>query len=169
MACKLCKSSITYHNLPFLRGACGSCKKQYEQLRAGFKGVQAETKEKVAHWDNSEAYESWAQGLEENDLDTVPVSSKKEYTEQRCDVRDMKREAGLPKFADLERQVYVAWIDEGVRDEKIQQVLGLTYNQLQHVKRVVRVRLRKQMAYYQAIKKLAKVTKEEQEEWANDN
>ena len=120
MACKLCTLPLVYSNLYKMRGACASCKKQYDQLRAGFRGVMQESKDKPSRWDNSEAYEEWAKGLEANDLDHVMIHSKKEYAEQRCDTRDMRREVGLPKFARLESQVYVAWIEEGVKDEKEQ-------------------------------------------------
>jgi hypothetical protein len=68
----------------------------------------------------------------------------------------MRSEVGLPSFAPLESQVFTAWIEEGVRDDKIQEVLGLTYRQLSHVKAVVRIKLKKQMAYFLTVKKLSK-------------
>jgi len=155
MSCKFCSEKLDSSNLSKVSRACAPCKKQYDQMRAGFRGVVYEPKVKTEKWDNSEAYDEWIQSIGDDGTDVVSVKSKDEYTEQRCDVRDMRNTVGLPKFFPLENQVYTAWIEDGVKDEKMQEVLGLTYNQLQHVKRMVRMRLRKQMSCFQVVKKLS--------------
>jgi len=156
MSCRLCTEKLSAANLFKLSRACASCKKQYDQMRAGFRGVVYEPKKEVEKWDNSVAYEEWVQSLGEDDeLERVKVDAKEEYTQQRCDIRDMRGAVGLPKFLPLERQVFTAWVEDGVKDGRMQEALGLTYNQLQHVKAIVRMRLRKQMAYFQTVKKLA--------------
>jgi hypothetical protein len=98
----------------------------------------------------------WVGNLEETDADVVNFKKKGEYVEQRCDIRDMKKIIGLPTFLPLEQQVYTAWIGEGVKDEKIQEVLGLTYSQLFHIKTVIRNRLQRKMSEFQTVKKLEK-------------
>jgi hypothetical protein len=126
-------------------------------MMAGFRGVMAESRPKKTIWDNTAGYQEWVGKLEETDVDTVRVKGKKEdYVALRCDVRDMKRVVGIPKFLPLEDQVYTAWVNQGVKDEKIQEVLGLTYSQLCHVKRVIQIRLKKQMGYYHEVRKLEK-------------
>jgi hypothetical protein len=126
-------------------------------MRAGFRGVVYEPKKEVEKWDNSGAYDEWMQSLgEEDTLEQVKVNAKEEYTKQRCDIRDMRNAVGLPKLLPLEAQVYTAWVEDGVKDGRMQEALGLTYNQLQHVKAIVRMRLKKQMAYYKTIQRLAK-------------
>jgi hypothetical protein len=126
-------------------------------MMAGFRGVITESRPLKHIWDNTAGYMEWVGQLEQTDADTVNLKGKKdEYVELRCDVRDMQRIVGLPKFLPLEQQVYTAWVKEGVKDEKIQEVLGLTYSQLFHVKNVIQGRLRKQMAEYQNIKRLEK-------------
>jgi hypothetical protein len=52
--------------------------------------------------------------------------------------------------------IFTAWILEGQKDGRMQEVLGLTYSQLFQVKKVVKIKLQKQMAYYHQIKKLEK-------------
>jgi hypothetical protein len=157
MGCKYCSSRLTYENLYKLKGACSACHRHYEQLRAGFKGVKPEPKDETVRWDNSSAYEEWLNSLNDPALaEKIAVDSKGTYTEQRCDIRDMRSDVGLPKFEPLEGQVFTAWIEEGVKDNKMQEVLGLNYRQLSHVKAVVRIKLKKQMAYYLTVKRLSK-------------
>lgn len=155
MSCKLCAEKLSPINFSKLNRACASCRRHYTQMQAGFKGVKLEAKDSTELWDNSEAYNEWVSSLgSAEEIDQVSVSSKEEYTQQRCDIRDMRGDVGLPKFAPLESQVYTAWVEEGVKDEKMQEVLGLTYRQLQHVKAVVRMKLRKQMNYFKTVQKL---------------
>jgi hypothetical protein len=158
MSCKLCTEKLSAANLFKLSRACASCKKQYSQMRAGFRGVVYEPKKEVEKWDNSGAYDEWMQSLGEDDgLEQVKVNAKEEYTKQRCDIRDMRNAVGLPKLLPLEAQVFTAWVEDGVKDGRMQEALGLTYNQIQHVKAIVRMRLRKQMCYFQEIQKLSEV------------
>lgn len=154
MSCKLCTEKLSPSNFFKLRGACGPCRKNYEQMRAGFRGVVYEQQEKVSTWDNSEAYNEWVGSLGTESTDQVSVKSNEEHTKQRCDVRDMRGVVGMPKFHPLEAQVYTAWVEEGVKDDKMKEVLGLTYAQIQHVKSVVRMRLRKQMSFFKAVQKV---------------
>jgi hypothetical protein len=157
MKCKYCDLKLTLDNYPKPNRACAACRRHYEQLKAGFKGVKPELKDETEIWDNSTAYEEWISVLEDSDIpEKVVLNSNGTYTEQRCDVRDMRTEVGLPKFKPLESQVYTAWVEEGVKDNKMQEVLGLTHRQLAHVKSVVKVKLKKQMAYYLTVKKLNK-------------
>lgn len=139
-----------------MRQACSSCQKQLKQMLAGFRGVITETRAKKTLWDNSVAYEEWKSSLDPNDLNPVQLRKKDEPVSQRCDIRDMKRVIGVPKFKPLEKQVYTAWILDGTKDERMQEVLGLTYSQLFQVKKVVKNKLQKNMAYYHQIKKLEK-------------
>jgi hypothetical protein len=154
MSCPVCPLKLTYDVAPLIHKACGSCQRQIKQMLAGFRGVMTESRPKKSIWDNTAGYEEWLSLLAEADTEKVNLRKKDDYVIQRCDLRDMKRIAGLPKFLPLEDQVYTAWINEGVKDEKIQEVLGLTYSQLFHVKKVIKIRLQKQMAYYHTIKKL---------------
>lgn len=155
MTCRLCTEKLSPANYSKLGRACASCHRHYTQMRSGFKGVRPEPKDDTELWDNSAAYDEWVLSLgSDSGSEQVALPTKEEYTKQRCDIRDMRGEVGLPKFAPLESQVYTAWVEEGVKDEKMQEVLGLTYRQLQHVKSVVRTKLRKQMAYFKTIKKL---------------
>jgi hypothetical protein len=155
MACKLCTEKLSYANLSKLSRACAPCRRQYQQMRSGFSGYKPEQKEKHNLWDNGAAYEEWVQSLGDAQVEQVNVRTKDEYTEQRCDVRDMRGEVGMPKFAPLESQVFTAWIEEGVKPEKIAEVLGLSRSQVRHVMSVVRMKLRKQMSFYQEVKKLS--------------
>lgn len=154
MSCKLCFEKLDYSLVSKIGRACASCRKQYTHMMAGFHGVVPEKKSERELWDNSESYQDWVTNLGEADpAERVPLK-KEDYTQQRCDTRDMRRLVGLPEFKSLEGQVYTAWIEEGTKDERMQEVLGLTYDQLQHVKSIVRIKLRKQMAFYFEIKQL---------------
>jgi len=152
MQCKYCVTKLTLYDAFRLKGACPACRRHYEQLRAGYKGFKPEPKDETVRWDNSAVYDEWLSSLEE--AKPIVISNKGEYTEQRCDIRDMRTDVGLPKFAPLESQVYTAWIEEGVKDGKMQEVLGLTYKQLSHVKSVVRLKLKNQMVYFKTVKRL---------------
>lgn len=155
MACKLCTEKLSYANVSKMSRACASCHRQYQQMLSGFRGYKAEPKDKHNFWDNSTVYEDWVKSLGEAQVaDPVSVKSKAEYTEQRCAVRDMRGDVGMPRFAPLESQVYTAWIEEGVKVDKIAEVLGLSTKQVRHVMSIVRMKLRKQMLYYQEVKKL---------------
>lgn len=154
--CPVCPQKLTYDNIQVIGQACPSCQRQLKQMLAGFRGVISEARSKKTLWDNTVAYDEWKARLEPNDLNPVQLRKKDEPVSQRCDIRDMKRTAGIPTFLPLEKQVFTAWILEGTKDERMQEVLGLTYSQLFHVKRVVRNRLQKQMAYWHQIKKLEK-------------
>jgi hypothetical protein len=156
MSCPVCPQKLTYSVAHLANKACGSCQRQIKQMLAGFRGVMTEARPQKTIWDNTVAYEEWVSKLAEADTTTVNLKKKDDYVIQRCDLRDMKRVAGLPKFLPLEDQVYTAWINEGVKDEKIQEVLGLTYSQLFQVKRIIKIRLQKQMQEYHKIKQLAK-------------
>lgn len=156
MSCVLCPQTLTYSLISEMHKGCASCQKQLKQMLAGFRGVMLQTRPKKTLWNNTAGYTEWLDKLEETDGDTVNLRKKDDYVIQRCDLRDMKKIVGLPKFLPLEDQVFTAWINEGVKDEKIQEVLGLNYSQLFHVKTVIRRRLQKQMAYYHQVKKLAK-------------
>lgn len=156
MQCPACPQKMTYALIHLVDKACGPCQRQIKQMMAGFRGVVSETRPNKTIWDNTPTFNTWLAQLSDADNVSVQLKAKDDYVLLRCDVRDMKRVAGLPKFLPLEDQVYTAWINEGVKDEKIQEVLGLTYSQLFHVKKVIRMRLRKQMAYYHQIKKLEK-------------
>jgi len=154
MSCPVCPLKMTYDVAPMINKACGSCQRQIKQMLAGFRGFMTEARPKKTVWDNTAAYQEWQSRLDALDLDPVKLRKKDDYVVQRCDLRDMKRVVGLPKFLPLEDQVYTAWINEGVKDEKIQEVLGLTYSQLFQVKRIIKIRLQKHMNYYHSIKKL---------------
>jgi hypothetical protein len=156
MQCPVCPQRLTYALIQLMDKACGPCQRQLKQMQAGFRGVIQESRSKKTIWDNSSGYNEWVHQLVEQDTVRVQIKKKDDYVLQRCDTRDMKRVVGLPKFLPLEDQVFTAWINEGRKDETIQEVLGLTYSQLFHVKKVIRVRLQKQMAYYHQIKKLEK-------------
>jgi hypothetical protein len=153
MSCKLCFEKLSFAHVDKIGRACASCRRHYLQMQAGFKGVRPEPKDETELWDNSSVYESWANSLSAEN-ERVQLDTKEEYVQQRCDTRDMRAVVGLPEFAPLESQVYTAWIEEGVKDGKIQEVLGLNYDQLSHVKRVIRVKLQKQMAYFKTVKRL---------------
>lgn len=155
MTCPVCPQKLTPAAYHLLNKACGSCQRQLRQMMAGFHGVPIEHRKQKTTWDNSEVYEMWKAQLTVNDIVTVNLNTKEELeTRQRCDIRDMKRVCGLPNFLPLEQQVFTAWILEGAKDERMQEVLGLTYSQLFQVKKVVKIRLQKQMAYYHQIQKL---------------
>lgn len=154
--CPVCPQKLTYDSIRLMRQACPSCQRQLKQMLAGFRGVMTEARPKKTLWDNSIAYEEWRASLAPSDLVHVNLRKKDEPVSQRCDIRDMKRVVGIPKFLELEKQVYTAWILDGTKDERMQEVLGLTYSQLFQVKKVVKNRLQKQMAYYHQIKKLEK-------------
>jgi len=156
MTCPVCPLKLTREVYSLLNKACPSCQRHIKQMMAGFHGLAVEHKVKRTLWDNSEAYEEWKGQLTEQDTAKVQIKNDEDYTRQRCDIRDMKRVCGLPKFLPLEEQVFTAWIAEGQKDERIQEVLGLTYSQVFQVKKVIKVRLKKQMAYYHQIKKLEK-------------
>lgn len=156
MVCPVCPEKLTYQLIPLMDQACGPCQRQLRQLLSGFHGLAKEARPKKELWDNSNAYEDWKSSLTVNDDVTVRIKDDADYTDQRCDIRDMKRVCGLPKFLPLEKQVFTAWILEGQKDERIQELLGLKYSQVFHVKKVIKVRLQKQMAYYFQIKKMAK-------------
>lgn len=156
MTCPACPEKMTYALIGLVDKACGPCQRQIKQMMAGFRGVVSETRPNKTVWDNTVTYNAWLAQLTEADNTTVQLKKSDDYVFQRCDIRDMKRVAGLPKLLSLEDQVYTAWINEGVKDEKIQEVMGLTYSQLVHVKKIIRMRLRKQMAYYHQIKKIEK-------------
>lgn len=159
MTCPVCPQKLTRDVYPLVHKACASCQKQIKQMMAGFHGVIIEHKSLKTTWDNSAVFEDWKAHLTPNDLAIVHVRKKDEYNTQRCDLRDMKHFVGLPKFLPLEDQVFTAWVLEGVKDEKIQEVLGLTYSQLFAVKTIVKKRLQKQMSYYHQIKKLSQEEK----------
>lgn len=162
MTCPVCPQKLTPAVYPLLNKACGACQRQIRQMMAGFNGVVVEHRKERHTWDNSEAYNVWKSELTENDLMRVNLHVKEEQeVRQRCDIRDMKRVCGMPNFLLLEKQVFTAWVLEGQKDERIQEVLGLTYSQLFHVKKVVKIRLQKQMAYYHQIQKLEKEGKNE--------
>lgn len=154
MSCPLCTQKITYQNVGLVDNTCGPCERQLKQLVAGFRGVISEAKPVKATWNNTPAYQDWVSQLTDADKEPVRLIKKGEYVDLRCDIRDMKRICGLPKFLALEKQVFTAWILEGTKDEKMQELLGLTYSQLIHIKKVVQSRLQKQMAYYLQIKQL---------------
>lgn len=156
MKCPVCPIKLTPEVYGLINKACQSCQRQIRQMMAGFNGVIAEPRRLKETWDNTQAFEEWKSGLTEADTDPVALRKKDEYTTQRCDIRDMKRVVGLPKFPPLEEQVFTAWVLEGEKDERMQEVLGLTYSQLFAVKNVVKKRLQKQMAYYHQIQKLEK-------------
>lgn len=156
MTCPLCPQKLTYDSIRLLSKACPSCEKQVKQMLAGFNGVMTTHKSPKTIWDNSIAYNEWLLSLKENDKEPVKLSKNAQYVEQRCDIRDMKRIVGIPKFLPLEEQVFTAWILDGTKDERMQEVLGLTYSQLFQIKKIVKYRLQKQMAYYHQIKKLEK-------------
>jgi len=152
MSCKLCSEPLSYANFSRLSRACTHCHRHYEQMRAGFRGYRPEPKKKDNLWDNSSAYEEWLQVAPP--IEQVRLFAKEEYAKQRCDIRDMRGDVGLPKFEPLESQVYNAWIEEGVKVDKMAEVLGLSTTQIRHIMSVVRMKLRKQMAYFQEVQKL---------------
>ena len=154
MSCPVCPMKLTSAVYDLVDQACGPCQRHIRQMMAGFHGVIVESKPQRSLWNNTVAYEEWKSQLTENDLARVRIKVDDNYVAQRCDIRDMKRVAGMPKFLPLEEQVFTAWIMEGQKDERIQEVLGLTYSQVFRVKAVIRIRLQKQMAYYREIKKL---------------
>jgi hypothetical protein len=156
MQCPVCSLRLTYDVVKLLNKACASCQRHIRQMLAGFHGVIAEPRKEKLLWDNTDAFEDWKAHLADNDTAVVHLRKKDEYNTQRCDLRDMRKTVGLPKFLPLEEQVFTAWITEGVKDEDIQEVLGLTYSQLFAVKNVVKKRLQKQMAYFHQIQKLEK-------------
>lgn len=159
MSCPVCPLKLTYEVRHLAKRACGPCQRQIKQMMAGFHGVMSEPRPQKNTWDNTEAYELWKDQLTEADVKGVSLKKKDDYVMQRCDLRDMKRIVGFPKFPTLEDQVFTAWINEGRKDEVMQEVLGLTYSQLFHVKKVVRYRLQKQMLYYKQIQQLEKEKK----------
>lgn len=161
MTCPVCPEKMTYALIDVIHKACGPCQRQFKQMLGGFRGVPQVPKKKTSRWNNTVAYDEWRSQIVEGDLFRVAIDAKAEQVEQRCDIRDMKRVCGLPKFLPLERQVFTAWIVDGLKDERIQEVLGLNYSQLVHIKKVVKIRLQKQMAYYHEIKKLEKEGKSE--------
>lgn len=156
MACPVCPQKLTFDYVKLLNKACGPCQRQIRQMMAGFHGVVTEPRAKKNVWDNTAGYLEWVAQLKETDMVAATLRKKDEYVVQRCDLRDMKKVVGLPKFLPLEDQVFTAWVNEGVKDEKVQEVLGLTYSQLVHVKKVIRIRLQKQMQYFHTIKQLEK-------------
>lgn len=156
MTCPVCPLKLTREVYHLLSKACPSCQRQLRQMMAGFNGVMVEHRAKRTLWDNSETYEEWKSKLAPEDAAKVSLKDDETENAQRCDIRDMKRVCGMPKFLDLEKQVFTAWILEGQKDERIQEVLGLTYSQVYQVKKVIKSRLKKQMAYYHQIKKLEK-------------
>lgn len=161
MTCPVCPLKLDRSTYDLIHKACGSCQRHIRQMMAGFHGVISQEKPKKFRWNNTVAYEEWKLQLAANDEIKVRIKDNAEYTEQRCDIRDMKRIVGLPKFLSLEKQVFTAWILEGQKDERIQEVLGLTYSQVFHIKKVIKIRLQKQMAYYHQVKKLEKDGKSE--------
>lgn len=165
MSCPVCTQKLTYDIVHLASKACGPCQRQIKQMMAGFHGVITEARPEKTVWDNTSAYMEWLNKLDPSDTDKVNLKKKDDYVVQRCDLRDMKRVVGLPKFLPLEDQVYTAWIKEGVKDEKIQEVLGLTYSQLFHIKKVIKIRLQKQMRYYHTVKQL----QQEKSGGTNDN
>ena len=156
MQCPVCPQKLTYDAIRLMRVACGPCQRQLKQMLAGFRGVISEARSKKTLWDNTPAYEEWKASLDATDLAIVLLRKKDNEVNQRCDIRDMKRIIGMPKFLPLEKQVFTAWVLEGTKDERMQEVLGLTYSQLFQVKKIVRNRLQRQMAYYHQVKKLEK-------------
>jgi hypothetical protein len=159
MSCPVCPLKLTPEVYQWFDKACASCQRHIKQMMAGFNGVPVEHRKIKDTWDNSEAYEDWKSRLIPSDTVRAVLDKKGEYVDQRCDIRDMKRVCGLPKFLDLEQQVFTAWIVEGENNERMQEVLGLTFGQLSHVKTVIKIRLQKQMAYYHTIKKLEEENK----------
>lgn len=162
MICPVCPLKLTYDVVPLINKACGPCQRQIKQMLAGFRGVMTETRPKKSVWNNTSGYQEWVAQLQETDSAPAKLRKKDDYVIQRCDLRDMKRIVGLPKFLPLEDQVYTAWINEGAKDERMQEVLGLTYSQLFHVKKVIKIRLQKQMAYYHEVKRLDKEGKSDE-------
>ncbi|SRR5260221_460187 len=154
MSCSVCSQKLTYEVCYNAKNACNSCQKQINQMLAGFRGIMTEAHPQKHLWDNTEAYEEWVNKLDPADTAKVHLKKKDDYVIQKCDLRDMKRIVGLPKWLPLEDQVYTAWVNEGRKDETIQEVLGLTYSQLFQVKKVIKIRLQKQMSYYHSVKKL---------------
>jgi len=154
MTCPVCPRKLTPELYPLVNKACGSCQRQIRQMMSGFNGVVVEPRRARTTWDNTEAFEGWKSSLTSSDVAMVHLRKKDDHAMQRCDLRDMKRAVGLPRFLPLEAQVFTAWVLEGVKDEKIQEVLGLTYSQLFAVKGVVKKRLQKQMCYFMQIKLL---------------
>ena len=154
LGCPICPQPLSYALIDVIDQACGPCRQHITQMWAGFRGVTPQPVKKVYKWDNSAAYEEWKGQLTAQD--EVPTQLKKSDNEVflYCDIRDMKRVCGYPKFLELEKQVFTSWILEGQKDERSQEVLGLTYSQLTHLKKVVKFRLQKQMAYYRQIQKL---------------
>ena len=152
--CPVCPLKLTPEVYHLFDEACSSCQKHIKQMMAGFNGVPVEHRKQKDTWDNSEAYEDWKSRLGPNDTVRATLNKKGQEVEQRCDIRDMKHVCGLPKFLELEQQVFNAWIVEGENNERMQEVLGLTYSQLNHVKTIVKIRLQKQMAEYHRIKQL---------------
>lgn len=155
--CPVCPQKLTPEVYPLVDKACGSCQRHIKQMMSGFRGVIMEPKRVKTTWNNTAAFEDWKAQLTPSDLALVHLRKKDTYVEQRCDLRDMKKTVGYPKLLSLEDQVFTAWILEGVKDEKIQEVLGLTYSQLFAVKSVVKKKLQKQMAYYKQIQMLEKL------------
>jgi hypothetical protein len=156
MSCPVCSQKLTYAVVGLANKACVSCQRQIKQMLSGFNGVTAEPKHIKTTWDNTVAFEEWKASLTSTDTAIVHIRKKDDHVIQRCDLRDMKRVVGIPRFLPLEKQVFTAWILEGVKDEKMQEVLGLTYSQLFAIKSVVKKRLQKHMAYYHQIQKLDK-------------
>lgn len=156
MSCPACPQKMTYALISLVDKACGACQRQIRQMLAGFRGIVTEARPKRIVWDNTPAFNAWQAQLTDADKVNVQIKSTDDYAPMRCDIRDMKLVVGLPKFLSLEDQIYTAWMNEGVKDEKIQEVLGLTYSQLVHVKKVIRMRLRKQMAFYHQVQKTEK-------------
>ena len=108
MSCPVCPQKLTYAVVPLLNKACGPCQRQIKQLLAGFHGVLAEPRRLKTTWNNTEAFEEWKTHLTVSDLALVHLCKKDDYTTQRCDLRDMKKVVGLPKFLPLEDQVFTA-------------------------------------------------------------
>lgn len=152
MPCNLCTEPLSYANLSRLSRACPPCCRHYEQMNAGFKGYRPEPMKKCDLWDNSSAYEEWLQVAPL--IEQVRLHAPEEYAKQRCDIRDMRGDVGLPKLEPLESQVYNAWIEEGVKIDKMAEVLGLTTTQIRRIMSVVRMKLKQQMGYFKAIQKL---------------
>jgi hypothetical protein len=153
--CPVCTMKLTPEVYTLLSKACGPCGRQIKQMMSGFRGVTSEPQKVKLTWDNTAAFEEWKAQLTSSDLDSVPIRKKDEYTQLACDVRDMKLTVGLPTWLPLEEQVYTGWICETAKDERLQELLGLTYSQLLAVKTVVKNRLQKHMNYYRHIKDLA--------------
>ena len=117
MVCPVCPLKLTREVYELESKACGPCRKQIRQMKAGFHGVDPQPQAVKETWNNTAAFEEWKAHWTESDLAVVHMRKKDDYLQQACDIRDMKRIVGLPKWLPLEEQVYIGWIEETQKDE----------------------------------------------------